>query len=780
MTLSSNAQISFTQSSNTFGNMTNIIDIDTGDVDGDNDIDVIIMGNNGTSDVTEIYLNDGSGNYSILSGTSLPFYAFGGRVKLIDIEGDNDMDVIMVGFNITPSVETKAELYRNDGSGTFTLVAGTPFVGTYNGSIVVDDVDGDNDMDIIIAGEVLGFESQTNRNNLYKNDGSGNFTKTNLITTEHTSTQMKLADIDNDNDLDLFIIGNNGNFNYFENDGSGNFTSTAVSGLITFGGNPRIELLDIDGDNVLELFIAGSSSTTLYTYGGKDMVSLQPIYTPITGTSFITSDFSTTNLAVGDFDGDNDEDIYLVSSSDGGATLTGGFYFNDGAGNFYFDSSISFDYRLGKAIPANMIGDSKVDLLTGGSDGANNNLRLNTNTSPGARALTMDGTNYYTAPHLSALNTFPITIEFKIKVPSTSKNDGILVKDDVTSGIRIRVDQGGEIRTFYYNSAGSADNLFLISNASIYDNNWHHVAIVWESSGATMYIDGVQDNTASWTGGTPIAIANTDNLIIGDFPDVSGNVLAGGLDELRIWNTVRSVTEIVNNMCSEISSPSTNANLVAYYRMNEFYDNTKFIDYSSNTNTMTISGGSLATEAEQTGCSAPALPVELTAFNGRLIQNEVFLNWQTASEQSNDGFEIQRAVGSNLDWQTIGFEMGNGTTTEVSNYEFIDQQPATGVNYYRLKQIDYDGQFEYSKIIQLATGNSQPATRIFPNPANDFLTIEINEPTTFQIVNAQGQVVMERSLSNTERIDISHLSAGIYWVNILNNNTSTSQSLVIQ
>ena len=168
-------------------------------------------------------------------------------------------------------------------------------------------------------------------------------------------------------------------------------------------------------------------------------------------------------------------------------------------------------------------------------------------------------------------------------------------------------------------------------------------------------------------------------------------------------------------------APANDANLVAYYKMNDHFDNIYFVDNSSNANTLTINSSTLTTEAEQVGCTPPVLPVELTAFNGRLVENEVHLNWTTASEQSNEGFDVELGItnyelgtslttdGVIIEWKTIGFVQGNGTTTDVSNYEFIDRQPNTGTNYYRLKQIDlptgqagYDGNFEYSDILNLS------------------------------------------------------------------------------
>jgi len=158
------------------------------------------------------------------------------------------------------------------------------------------------------------------------------------------------------------------------------------------------------------------------------------------------------------------------------------------------------------------------------------------------------------------------------------------------------------------------------------------------------------------------------------------------------------------------------------------------------------------------------LPVELTSFEGKQTGLSNILTWKTASEQNNKGFHIEKSTNGN-DWEQISFIDGNGTTTEISNYEFKDNQPFNGENYYRLKQVDFDGKFEYSNIVNITReqSNSQ-VVNIYPNPASDFLTIKIDNPTTFQIINEIGQIIITESISNAKVIDISNLSAGICWV----------------
>ncbi len=88
------------------------------------------------------------------------------------------------------------------------------------------------------------------------------------------------------------------------------------------------------------------------------------------------------------------------------------------------------------------------------------------------------------------------------------------------------------------------------------------------------------------------------------------------------------------------------------------------------------------------------LPVELASFTATVNDNEVRLSWQTATETNNGGFEIERLQDS---WQNVGFVEGHGTTTNEQNYSFIDKNLSPGKYQYRLKQIDYDVSFKYSR-----------------------------------------------------------------------------------
>src|SRR5690606_26440652 len=120
------------------------------------------------------------------------------------------------------------------------------------------------------------------------------------------------------------------------------------------------------------------------------------------------------------------------------------------------------------------------------------------------------------------------------------------------------------------------------------------------------------------------------------------------------------------------------------------------------------------------------VPVELTAFTAAANDLNVTLNWTTATELNNSGFQVERSNGS--EFQVVGFVAGHGTTTEVKNYTFVDQNVEAGSYTYRLKQIDFDGSFEYSNNVEVEVlGVKEFALgQNYPNPFNPSTTINFS------------------------------------------------------
>jgi len=169
------------------------------------------------------------------------------------------------------------------------------------------------------------------------------------------------------------------------------------------------------------------------------------------------------------------------------------------------------------------------------------------------------------------------------------------------------------------------------------------------------------------------------------------------------------------------------------------------------------------------------LPVELTSFTANALNGQVSLSWTTATEINNRGFEIERKSG-NSQFVTIGFADGQGTTIEEQSYTYIDSKVDPGIYSYRLKQIDYDGSFEYSDAIEVEVVVGAPIefslNQNYPNPFNPVTNIKYSlaEPGNVKlaIYNVLGQQVKELVNGYKEagryelNFDASGLPSGAY------------------
>ncbi len=170
--------------------------------------------------------------------------------------------------------------------------------------------------------------------------------------------------------------------------------------------------------------------------------------------------------------------------------------------------------------------------------------------------------------------------------------------------------------------------------------------------------------------------------------------------------------------------------------------------------------------------SQTPLPIELVYFNVIPQNNRsVKLEWQTASEINNDFFTVERSL-NGIDWEIIAKVNGAGNSNIMLTYSIVDQTPYFGISYYRLKQTDFDGQFEYSSIksvnFKITELNN---VQIYPNPTNNVFTVNGNpeELAEIKITNALGQEVtnliyITHENGSTLLIDLSNLSQGLYYV----------------
>ncbi len=192
------------------------------------------------------------------------------------------------------------------------------------------------------------------------------------------------------------------------------------------------------------------------------------------------------------------------------------------------------------------------------------------------------------------------------------------------------------------------------------------------------------------------------------------------------------------------------------------------------------------------------VPVELTGFSAITGDGNIILKWQTSTEINNSGFEIQRIKDASIEksgqWESIGFVNGNGTTTETNSYTFKDENLCAGKYQYRLKQIDFDGSFNFSKIIEVESENISTFTLLqnYPNPFNPSTKIQYKisqqEFVLLTVYNSVGEKVVQlvnriqpAGMYNVEFNADAKLSSGIYFYELkTGDNILTKKMLLLK
>lgn len=177
-----------------------------------------------------------------------------------------------------------------------------------------------------------------------------------------------------------------------------------------------------------------------------------------------------------------------------------------------------------------------------------------------------------------------------------------------------------------------------------------------------------------------------------------------------------------------------------------------------------------------------ALPVEWLYFRAECDGLQSVLNWATAMEENNDYFEVQRSTDTR-EWQTIGHLQGAGTSLTEQHYTYTDLDPATGVRYYRIRQVDYDGTSAYSAMVTTQCKNDRADNQyaLFPNPAHSIATLVVPSATGYvQVRNALGQLVHETRIQSTHTVlPVDQLQAGLYHVLIQSGDQVTTLPLMV-
>lgn len=264
----------------------------------------------------------------------------------------------------------------------------------------------------------------------------------------------------------------------------------------------------------------------------------------------------------------------------------------------------------------------------------------------------------------------------------------------------------------------------------------------WASAGAS---------TTGTTSNLPTALTNNTNAIA-----LSGSTVT----------TPTAQNPHYDNMYYSGTTTGTSAALLA-----AICTNSNWIGDEVTPANITPGGGIFPT----TFTISSPIPVGLTTFEGKNYTNQNLLMWTTASESNNMGFDIE-ASQDGIRFDKIGFVKGNGTTNDEKRYSFTDEKVASGLTYYRLRQVDFDDEFEYSKVISvLRKSDRLIAISVSPNPAKDVLNIVIetknDNDLEINLLDILGKIVKQEKSTiqqglNNKSLDLQDLPGGIYFLQI--------------
>lgn len=543
--------------SDSLGSLVNVATVTTAivpaaaDLDNDGDIDIATA--NYTNNSISVMLNSGSRTFA----APVP-YTLAASVRSIssaDVDNDGDMDLIAAVNNSTLAI------LKNNDNGTFAAAVNYA-VGQLPTFIAVADIDGDGDLDIASGN----FDSNTI--SVITNNGSGVFSASTGYSGLTSVHGVQFSDVDGDKDMDLVGLGyTSSNIGVWMNNGSGTF-----SGLTAYstGANPvDVRAADVDGDGDMDLITpnAGGNSVSVLKNNGN-------------GTLAAKTDYSVGLLPYmaipADVDGDGDIDIAVACVN--GLALN--VLRNNGSGTF---TAVSYPLGFGVAgvAAADMDGDGKLDLII--SSHTDNLVKVLYADAPSGRSLSFNSTDGYGKVAIPTPTAY--TIEMWVKPADVTSRIIGAISDDTGPATSYNTHQIGitsDHKFQHYLYDGSLR--FVTGTTTVVAGRWYHVAITAANNGQMrLFVNGVEEGTAVSIG-TMFASVNT--YFFG-MSSPHGSAYTGLMDNIRIWNTARTGSQIAGSMFTEFSGAQSG--LLANYRCSQPTATVAY-DSSGNNRTLTLKG----------------------------------------------------------------------------------------------------------------------------------------------------------------------------------------------
>lgn len=246
-----------------------------------------------------------------------------------------------------------------------------------------------------------------------------------------------------------------------------------------------------------------------------------------------------------------------------------------------------------------------------------------------------------------------------------------------------------------------------------------------------------------------VATNSINNFMVGSFTVIDANTRVNPFGRL-VQTAPLNYTGTTATWDVRYTAPN---NPAIYQDINFFYVGNS-VDLNGNT------GGDVV----YFNSTIVTLPVEWESFTGKALNEGNYLSWETSSEMNNEVFVVEKSIDGRI-YKEIGEIQGSGYSSETQGYEFLDENVNNEISYYRIKQIDFNGKFEYSEVVLIERSRKETTVEIYPSRVMSDLYIDSNEDLTLRIINSSGVVINE--FGNQPIINMSNYNSGIYFVQCL-------------
>ncbi|HTE26190.1 LamG-like jellyroll fold domain-containing protein [Flavitalea sp.] len=323
--------------------------------------------------------------------------------------------------------------------------------------------------------------------------------------------------------------------------------------------------------------------------------------------------------------------------------------------------------------------------------------------------------------------------------------------------------------------------------SNLVNNQWYHIAGTFDGSFMRLYVNGVEVGSLNLggTGRTIIYNIPGNSMLIGaeassGSAPVAGFYYNGLVDEVRIWNVLRTPAKILEFANKELdpSNGTETSGLVAYYTFNQGNTNgtntalTTVPDLKGTNNGTLFNFALTGTTSNfvTQSISLILLPVEWKSFTARVQDNKTFLQWSTSREANTKEFGVQHSMNGNS-FTNIGTVLAAGNSVADKNYGFVHASPVTGANYYRLAQKDIDGNINYSEIRKIEfRKEAKPFVIQNTIVTNGLLKVMINKPLMVSFFNGDGKLLFKKQYTpGSHDIEVARFPKGMYWLSTKGN-----------